>query len=108
MQMLLIDLQSLGVTGVVTLGTERAVGRGRPYTQDCGPGGAVRGPSGELLYNHCSGGGGDYQSPVTSCPRFFTTVSGRVIPWASCASAPRAPFRSSKRTRPAWESGSRE
>jgi membrane-associated phospholipid phosphatase len=62
MQMLLIDLQSLGVTGVVTIAAERLVGRARPYTQDCGRDGMIRSPSGEVLYNACSGGGGDFQS----------------------------------------------
>jgi membrane-associated phospholipid phosphatase len=60
-QMLLINLQSLGVTGVVTLAAERAIGRSRPYTRDCGPDGIVRTPSGQPLFNSC-GTEGDFQS----------------------------------------------
>jgi membrane-associated phospholipid phosphatase len=60
-QMLLINLQSLGITGVLSLAAERAVGRSRPYVRDCGPDGKVRSPSGEILYNSC-GTEGDFQS----------------------------------------------
>jgi membrane-associated phospholipid phosphatase len=60
-QMLLINLQALGIAGVATLAAEHAIGRARPYTQDCGPDGTVRTSSGELLLNGC-GTDGDFQS----------------------------------------------
>lgn len=37
LEMTMIDLQSLGFAGVLSLGAERAVGRQRPYAQDCDP-----------------------------------------------------------------------
>jgi membrane-associated phospholipid phosphatase len=54
-QMLLINLQSLGIAGVASLGTERWVGRQRPYARDCGPDGVVRSKSGQPLANSCEG-----------------------------------------------------
>jgi membrane-associated phospholipid phosphatase len=48
-QMTLIDMQSLGITGVVSLVAERSVGRTRPYVQDCGPDGVVRDATGHVL-----------------------------------------------------------
>ena len=56
LQMTLIDLQSLGVTGVLALTAEHAIGRLRPYGADCGPDRVVRDPSGKPLLNVCDGG----------------------------------------------------
>jgi len=39
LQMTLINMQSLGLSGVVSLGAQHAIGRARPYTDDCPPGG---------------------------------------------------------------------
>ncbi len=61
LQMGLINLQSLGLSGVTTLAAEHLVGRARPYVQDCEPNGDVRDAHGNLLLNHCDGIG-DYQS----------------------------------------------
>jgi membrane-associated phospholipid phosphatase len=75
LQMLLINLQSLGVTGVVTLAAEHGVGRARPYTQDCGANGQVLDGSGRPLINHC-GGGGDFQSFYSGHAAATATMAG--------------------------------
>jgi membrane-associated phospholipid phosphatase len=61
LQMFLINLQSLGLSGVGTLAAEHAVGRSRPYVRDCDSQGDVRDAHGNLLFNHCDGVG-DFQS----------------------------------------------
>ncbi len=61
LQMLLIDMQSLGLTGVLTLATEHAVGRARPYVRDCRADGSVVDASGKPLLNGC-GTQEDFQS----------------------------------------------
>lgn len=61
LQMFMINLQSLGLSGVTTLAAEHAVGRSRPYVRDCDSQGNVRDANGNLLLNHCDGIG-DYQS----------------------------------------------
>ena len=61
LQMFLINMQSLGLSGVGTLAAEHAVGRARPYVQDCDAQGNVRDANGNLLFNHCDGVG-DFQS----------------------------------------------
>ena len=61
LQMFLINVQSLGLSGVGTLAAEHAVGRARPYVQDCDAQGNVHDSKGNLLYNHCDGVG-DFQS----------------------------------------------
>lgn len=75
LQMLLINLQSLGLTGVVTLGAEHAVARARPYTQDCGPDGVVRDSEGRPLFNHC-GVSGDFQSFYSGHSAATATMAG--------------------------------
>ncbi|MEO8874525.1 MAG: hypothetical protein ABI461_02975, partial [Polyangiaceae bacterium] len=59
LQMLLINIQSLGLSGVVTLASERVVARARPYVPDCGAGGMVRDATGKLLLNTCDHVGDD-------------------------------------------------
>jgi membrane-associated phospholipid phosphatase len=61
LQMFMINLQSLGLSGVGTLAAEHAVGRARPYVRDCDAQGNVHDANGNLLYNHCDGVG-DFQS----------------------------------------------
>ncbi len=39
LQMTLINMQSLGLSGVISLGAQHLVGRARPYTDDCPEGG---------------------------------------------------------------------
>ena len=48
-QLLLIDLESYGVSGLVSLTAEHLVGRARPYTEDCG----ARDPSSGQLLHTC-------------------------------------------------------
>jgi membrane-associated phospholipid phosphatase len=45
-QLTLIDMQSLGMAGVITLGAEHTIARERPYAHDCGPDGQVHDGSG--------------------------------------------------------------
>jgi len=75
LQMGLIDMQSLGVTGVVTLATEHAVGRARPYVQDCGPDGVARDASGRPLLGVC-GTSGDFQSFYSGHSAAVATMAG--------------------------------
>jgi membrane-associated phospholipid phosphatase len=55
LQIFLIDLQSLSVSGLISLTSEYTVGRTRPYVEDCGADGAVRDASGRVL-GRCSAG----------------------------------------------------
>jgi membrane-associated phospholipid phosphatase len=75
LQMALINLQSLGLSGVLALSAERVVGRARPYVQDCGPGGAALDAAGNGLYNHC-GSAGDYQSFYSGHSAATATMAG--------------------------------
>ncbi|HEX4353117.1 MAG TPA: phosphatase PAP2 family protein, partial [Polyangiales bacterium] len=61
LQLLLIDLESLAAAGLISLTAEHAVGRARPYVQDCGADGLVRDESGRPLRNHC-GSVSDFKS----------------------------------------------
>jgi membrane-associated phospholipid phosphatase len=61
-EMALIDAQSLGVAGLLSITAEKTVGRARPFVADCGSDGIVRDGSGNPLYNQCQHGGEDYQS----------------------------------------------
>ena len=72
LQMTLIDMQSLGLSGVVALGAEHAVGRSRPYVQDCGPG--PNAPD-KVGYNHCDGVG-DFQSFMSGHAAATFTMAG--------------------------------
>ena len=75
LQLLLIDLQSLSVAGLVALTAEHSVGRGRPYVEDCGPDGIVRDASGEPLRNSC-GHGNDAKSFFSGHAAMTATVAG--------------------------------
>ncbi|MGH7330238.1 MAG: phosphatase PAP2 family protein, partial [Polyangiaceae bacterium] len=75
LEMLLINMQSLGLTGVVTLAAEHTVARSRPYVGDCGPDGNVRDANGNLLFNKCDGVG-DYQSFYSGHAAAVTTMAG--------------------------------
>jgi len=61
LQMALINVQSLGLSGVTTLAAEHAIGRARPYVQDCNAKGEVLDAHGNGLFNRCDGVG-DNQS----------------------------------------------
>jgi membrane-associated phospholipid phosphatase len=75
LQMLLIDMQSLGLTGVATLATEHAVGRARPYVRDCRPDGSVVDASGKPLLNGC-GTQEDFQSFYSGHTAATATMAG--------------------------------
>jgi hypothetical protein len=51
-QMTLINMQSLGLSGVLALGAQHAIGRARPYIDECPPGGVGRTRTG---FNTCGG-----------------------------------------------------
>ncbi|HVH47434.1 MAG TPA: phosphatase PAP2 family protein [Labilithrix sp.] len=72
LQMTLIDMQSLGLSGVITLGVEHATGRARPYTRDCTPG--VPGPD-KIGFNYC-GGPDDFQSFYSGHAAAAFTMAG--------------------------------
>ena len=72
LQITLIDLQSLGLSGVMSLGAEHAVGRSRPYVQDCGPG--PNAPD-KVGFNHC-GTTGDFQSFYSGHAAAAFTMAG--------------------------------
>ena len=74
-QMFLIDLEALGLSGALSVGLEHAVGRGRPYTRDCGPDGKIRDSSGRLLFEAC-GGKEDNQSFFSGHTAAAATVAG--------------------------------
>jgi hypothetical protein len=72
LQMTLINLQSLGLSGVMSLGAEHGVGRVRPYVQDCGPG---LGAPDKVGFNHCDGVG-DFQSFYSGHAAAAFTMAG--------------------------------
>jgi membrane-associated phospholipid phosphatase len=76
LQMFLIDTQSLAIAGVVSLGAERAAGRARPYTTDCGRDGQVRSASGQVLFNSCNNNGEDFQSFYSGHSAAVATMAG--------------------------------
>ncbi|HEX7663724.1 MAG TPA: phosphatase PAP2 family protein [Polyangiaceae bacterium] len=75
LEMLLINMQSLGLAGVLSLSSEHLVGRSRPYVQDCGPDGVVRDANGAPLLSHCDGVG-DYQSFYSGHAAAVSTMAG--------------------------------
>jgi membrane-associated phospholipid phosphatase len=74
-QMLMINLQSLALTGFLSLLAEHAVGRQRPYVPYCGPDGHVRNAEGQILLNSCSGPA-DNQSFFSGHSAITATVAG--------------------------------
>jgi membrane-associated phospholipid phosphatase len=56
LQILLIDLQSAAIAGLVSLTSEHSVGRGRPFVTECQPDGTVRDANGRSLPNKCGRG----------------------------------------------------
>lgn len=71
LQLTLINMQSLGISGVVTLGVEHAVGRSRPYVARC------KGPdqTDEVGYNDC-GGADDFKSFYSGHAAAMFTMAG--------------------------------
>lgn len=56
LQILLIDLQSAALAALVSLTSEHAVGRGRPFVAQCQSDGTVRDEHGRPLLNRCRNG----------------------------------------------------
>jgi hypothetical protein len=74
-EMLMMNLQSLGIAGVLSVGSQRFVGRARPYQQDCGKDGKVRDANGNALWNSC-GGDEDNQSFYSGHVAAVATMAG--------------------------------
>jgi membrane-associated phospholipid phosphatase len=70
LQMLVIDLESFGISGLISLTGEHGVGRSRPYTEDCG----LRDASGNLL--HTCGTGNDNRSFFSGHAAATATAAG--------------------------------
>lgn len=71
LQMTLINMQSLGLSGVMALGAEHAVGRNRPFVRECS--GPDRADS--VGFNHCDGQG-DSQSFFSGHAAATFTMAG--------------------------------
>lgn len=71
LQLTLMDMQSLGLSGVVTLAAEHAVGRQRPYVAGC------KGPdkADEVGFNQC-GGADDFKSFYSGHAAAMFTMAG--------------------------------
>jgi hypothetical protein len=76
LQLAVIDLQSFGIAGLVSLGAEHAVGRARPYTEDCGAGGQVRDANGRVTQT--CGTSNDYRSFFSGHAAATATTAGLV------------------------------
>jgi hypothetical protein len=76
LQLVVIDLESLGFAGLISLGAEHAVGRARPYTEDCGSSGVVKDGAGHVL--HQCGSGNDFRSFYSGHATATATVAGLV------------------------------
>jgi membrane-associated phospholipid phosphatase len=74
LQMTLIDMQSLGIAGVVTLAAERTIPRRRPFAGDCGPDGKVRDASGQV--SESCGQGDDFKSFYSGHAAATATMAG--------------------------------
>lgn len=71
LQLTLIDMQSLGLSGVITLGAQHAIGRQRPYVPDC------LGPdrTDAIGFNQC-GGADDFKSFYSGHAAAMFTMAG--------------------------------
>jgi membrane-associated phospholipid phosphatase len=74
-QMLMINLQSLALTGFLSLLAEHAVARQRPFVPSCGTDGHVRNAEGQVLLNSCSGPA-DNQSFYSGHSAITATMAG--------------------------------
>lgn len=75
-QLAIIDLQSLGFAGLVSLGAEHSVGRMRPYVLSCGANGVALDAQGHLL--HTCGTSNDFRSFYSGHATSTATVAGLV------------------------------
>ena len=76
LEMLMINVQSLGLTGVVTLAAEHAVGRARPYVQDCKSQGQLLDSHGKNLFNSCVTDDEEFQSFFSGHTAAVMTMAG--------------------------------
>jgi membrane-associated phospholipid phosphatase len=74
-QMTLINMQSFGLAGVLSLGAEFNVGRARPYVGGCRADGTVRDPSGHILPGACAAAE-TYQSFYSGHAAATATMAG--------------------------------
>jgi hypothetical protein len=74
-QLAVIDFESLGVSGIISLAAEHGVGRSRPYTQSCANG-EVLDSNGHLL--QACGTGNDNRSFFSGQAAATSTVAGLV------------------------------
>jgi membrane-associated phospholipid phosphatase len=75
LQMFFINMQSLGVSGLVSLTAEHTVGRARPYTESCDANGDVHDASGGLLPTRC-GSSNDNRSFFSGHVTAVSTMAG--------------------------------
>jgi membrane-associated phospholipid phosphatase len=75
-QLAVIDLESLGFAGLVSLVAEHGIGRARPYTLSCGPNGQVLDAQGHFM-QQC-GTPNDYRSFYSGHATATATVAGLV------------------------------
>jgi membrane-associated phospholipid phosphatase len=75
LQMLVINMQSLGVSGLVSLVAEHGAGRARPYTDKCDAEGRIFDASGALMTNHC-GTRNDFRSFFSGHTAAVSTMAG--------------------------------
>jgi len=74
-QMLVINMQSLGVSGLISLVAEHGAGRARPYTDKCDAQGHIYDSSGALMTNHC-GTSNDFRSFFSGHTAAVSTMAG--------------------------------
>jgi membrane-associated phospholipid phosphatase len=74
LQMLVINQQALGISGLISLTAEHTVGRARPFVQDCGPDGVARDASGQAL--HYCGNADDNRSFFSGHVAAVSTMAG--------------------------------
>lgn len=76
-EMLMINVQSLGLSGVVALASEHAVGRARPFVQDCkNTTGQLVDSGGHNLFNSCKTDDETFQSFFSGHTAAVMTMAG--------------------------------
>jgi membrane-associated phospholipid phosphatase len=75
LQMLVINMQALGMSGLVSLIAEHGAGRARPYTDTCDANGHIYDGSGAPTPNHC-GTSNDFRSFFSGHTAAVTTMAG--------------------------------
>jgi hypothetical protein len=75
LQMLVINMQALGMSGLVSLVAEHGAGRARPYTDQCDAEGHIHDKFGNLMPNHC-GTSNDFRSFFSGHEAAVSTMAG--------------------------------